>query len=212
GRDRAGAACPHPGGSRGEDARPDADPAARGGRCRRRGAHLRDAGPAPLRRPGQSDPPACSAPLSGADAGGDRGGQRGERRPGELSRLRHHGRDHGDLHRWTRGAAAPERNPSQEPREGGGCGVSHNIILRIATKVVVPFILIFALYVQFHGDYGPGGGFQAGVILAAGFVLYALVYGLENVKRVLPPSIPFACMAIGVLLYSGTGVVAILNG
>lgn len=90
--------------------------------------------------------------------------------------------------------------------------MSHNIILRIATKVVVPFILIFALYVQFHGDYGPGGGFQAGVILAAGFVLYALVYGLENVKRVLPPSIPFACMAIGVLLYSGTGVVAILNG
>ena len=46
------------------------------------------------------------------------------------------------------------------------------VILRVGAKVLIPFILIFALYVQFHGDYGPGGGFQAGVIFAAAFVLY----------------------------------------
>ena len=40
----------------------------------------------------------------------------------------------------------------------------------IGTKLILPFILLFALYVQFHGDYGPGGGFQAGVI-AAGMVI-----------------------------------------
>ena len=40
-----------------------------------------------------------------------------------------------------------------------------DVIFRVATKLIIPFILIFALYVHFHGDFGPGGGFQAGVML-----------------------------------------------
>ena len=39
-------------------------------------------------------------------------------------------------------------------------------IIRVVTKLIIPYILLFALYVQFHGDFGPGGGFQAGVIFA----------------------------------------------
>ncbi len=45
-------------------------------------------------------------------------------------------------------------------------------ILRVVTKLLIPYILLFGFYVQFHGDYGPGGGFQAGVILAAAVILY----------------------------------------
>lgn len=90
--------------------------------------------------------------------------------------------------------------------------MTNNVILRIATKILTPAILIFALYVQFHGDYGPGGGFQAGVILAAAFVLHALVYGLEGTRRVLPPWTVHLCMALGVLIYAGTGVVSLLMG
>ena len=51
------------------------------------------------------------------------------------------------------------------------------IILRVVVKLLLPVILIFALYVQFHGDYGPGGGFQAGVAAAAAVILYGLVFG-----------------------------------
>lgn len=86
------------------------------------------------------------------------------------------------------------------------------VILRVGTKMLTPYILVFALYVQFHGDYGPGGGFQAGVIFAAAFILYALVYGLENVKRVLPPGVVHTCSALGVLIYAGTGVVSLMKG
>ena len=86
------------------------------------------------------------------------------------------------------------------------------LILRIGSKILIPFILLFALYVQFHGDYGPGGGFQAGVIFAAGFVLYALVYGLENVKKVLPPKVAYVCSALGVLIYAGVGYVTMALG
>ena len=86
------------------------------------------------------------------------------------------------------------------------------VILRIGSKVLTPFIMLFAFYVQFHGDYGPGGGFQAGVILAASFVLYGLVYGLANLLRVLPPAVPYACAALGVSIYTGTGFVTMALG
>ena len=86
------------------------------------------------------------------------------------------------------------------------------IILRVGTKFLIPYILLFALYVQFHGDYGPGGGFQAGVIFAAAFILYALVYGLGKVQEVLPPAVVYLCSALGIMIYAGTGVVTILKG
>ena len=85
-------------------------------------------------------------------------------------------------------------------------------ILRVVAKVFIPFILLFGLYVQFHGDFGPGGGFQAGVILAAGFILYALIFGLEDAERVAPSRIVEIGAAFGVLLFAGTGIVNILQG
>ncbi len=86
------------------------------------------------------------------------------------------------------------------------------LVLRVGAKVLAPFIVAFALYVHFHGDYSPGGGFQAGVILVAAFVLLVLVYGLEAVQQVLPPRFVQACAAVGVLLYAGTGIVTMLLG
>ena len=88
----------------------------------------------------------------------------------------------------------------------------HHRVLRVVAKLMIPFILLFALYVQFHGDYGPGGGFQAGVIFAAAFVLYALVYGLGNAVRVLPPKAVYICGALGVTVYIGVGYVTMALG
>ncbi len=86
------------------------------------------------------------------------------------------------------------------------------VILRVGAKILIPFILLFALYVQFHGDYGPGGGFQAGVIFAAAFILYALIYGLETAKRVLPLGFVWFCGALGVWIFAGVGVVTLFLG
>ena len=85
-------------------------------------------------------------------------------------------------------------------------------VLRVISKLLLPFILLFALYVLFHGDYGAGGGFQAGVIFAAGFVLYGLVFGVDGVQRVLPRPLVWAMIPAGVLLYAGLGLVGILLG
>lgn len=86
------------------------------------------------------------------------------------------------------------------------------LVLRVVAKLLLPFILLFALYVQFHGDYGPGGGFQAGIIFAVGFILYALIYGLSNAEAVLPRGILRFGIALGVLLYAGVGVFTMLLG
>ncbi len=87
-----------------------------------------------------------------------------------------------------------------------------HFILRITTKLLMPFILMFALYVQFHGDFGPGGGFQAGVIFGAGFILYALIYGIDAAEKVTPPGLIRAVMALGLLLYVGVGYFGMFLG
>lgn len=90
--------------------------------------------------------------------------------------------------------------------------MKHNLILRLIAKYLFPIIALFAFYVQFHGDYGPGGGFQAGVILSVGFIFYAMVFGLKTVQQAIPMSLLRVLASLGVLIYGGTGVVSILLG
>ena len=87
-----------------------------------------------------------------------------------------------------------------------------NLILRVVTKVLFAPIILFALYVQFHGDYGPGGGFQAGVIFAVAFILHVFCFGLDETKKAMPQSALTVIMALGLLLYAGTGVATMLLG
>jgi len=85
-----------------------------------------------------------------------------------------------------------------------------DVILRITTKMVLPFILLFALYVHFHADFGPGGGFQGGVILAGMVILYAIVFGLYAAKQAISPRVANALGPIGVLIFSAAGLPALL--
>ncbi|OGA12158.1 MAG: cation:proton antiporter [Betaproteobacteria bacterium RIFCSPLOWO2_02_64_14] len=87
-----------------------------------------------------------------------------------------------------------------------------DVVLRVVAKLLVPFILLFALYVQFHGDFGPGGGFQAGVIIAAAVIFYAIIFGLPTARSVVPDWLVEAMVAAGVLLYLGVGLAGILLG
>ena len=88
----------------------------------------------------------------------------------------------------------------------------NDLVLRVVAKLLIPFILLFALYVQFHGDFGPGGGFQAGVMLAAAVIFYALIYGLADARKVVPEALVESMMALGVLLYAGGGVAGMALG
>jgi multicomponent Na+:H+ antiporter subunit B len=90
--------------------------------------------------------------------------------------------------------------------------MTRDLVLRVIAKLMIPYIVVFALYVQFHGDFGPGGGFQAGVIIAAAIIFYALIYGLESARKVVPDWLVETMVASGVLLYIGVGFVGLLLG
>ena len=87
-----------------------------------------------------------------------------------------------------------------------------NPILRVCTKVLFAPIILFGLYVQFHGDFGPGGGFQAGVIIASAFILYSMVFGLNEGKQLLPEKMNLFLLALGALIYGGVGIISMLLG
>jgi multicomponent Na+:H+ antiporter subunit B len=90
--------------------------------------------------------------------------------------------------------------------------MNDHMILRVVGKFLIPYIMLFGLYVQFHGDFGPGGGFQAGVIFASAFVIHTLLFGIRSTQKIAPEWILKIISSAGVLLYAGVGVVSMLAG
>lgn len=102
---------------------------------------------------------------------------------------------------------APSQSNSSRPAT-----MHQHKILRVVSKVLIPPIMLFALYVQFHGDYGPGGGFQAGVIFAAALILYAMLFGLNTAQKVINLGVVRLLSAVGVLIYGSVGLISLLQG
>ncbi len=90
--------------------------------------------------------------------------------------------------------------------------MQREIIPRVVTKLLFPFLLLFALYVQFHGELGAGGGFQAGVIIAATIILYGLIFGLGAARRIAPPRLVETMIPLGVFIYGAVGIAGLLSG
>jgi multicomponent Na+:H+ antiporter subunit B len=90
--------------------------------------------------------------------------------------------------------------------------LSQQSLMRVMAKMLIPFIFVFGLYVILHGEVGPGGGFQGGVILAAAFILYGLVFGADELRKRVPPVIFDVGMALGAFIYSGTGLACLFYG
>ena len=106
---------------------------------------------------------------------------------------------------------AGRRAPPDEP-DSSEIGLRDNVLLHVVGRLLAPFILLFGLYVQFHGEYGPGGGFQAGALVAAAFILYALIEGEQRALEALPPAWLYGLMVGGALLYGAVGVTGMVLG
>jgi len=104
------------------------------------------------------------------------------------------------------------RRPRREGQAQKSAPLLDQAILRVVSKMSIPFILLFGLYVITHGELGPGGGFQGGVVIACAFILYALIFGRPALYRVLPPPVIDLLTGLGVLVYSGTGAACLLLG
>ncbi|MFV9676239.1 MAG: MnhB domain-containing protein [Methanosarcinales archaeon] len=98
--------------------------------------------------------------------------------------------------------------PSKDTDTGTGKGGS--IVVETMTRLMVPFIQLFALYVIIHGAGGPGGGFQGGVIFASSFVLYVIAFGIVKAGNRFSERANIVLFSTGVYLYAGVGLLCIL--
>lgn len=78
--------------------------------------------------------------------------------------------------------------------------------------MIVPIILVYAVYVLFHGEVSLGGGFQAGALIALAYILYAMVAGLEFKTIKVTQHFSLSLAAVGVLIYALTGFIPMLFG
>lgn len=90
--------------------------------------------------------------------------------------------------------------------------MSPHVVLRVVSKLLIPLIIVYGFYVHFHGEYSPGGGFQAGVVLASSVILYALIYGLDAAQKVFPPYVARVGMALGGFIYAAVGFATLMFG
>ncbi len=112
--------------------------------------------------------------------------------------------------RIERGGKVPEGSAEFERIDGHW--VPHDVITKTTTRLIIPFIQLFALYVIAHGHHSPGGGFQGGVILGAAVILYAISQNLRlALHRMGERASAFFCAA-GVFIYAGAGSLCLLLG
>lgn len=87
-----------------------------------------------------------------------------------------------------------------------------DVVLRVIAKLLLPFVIVFGFYVHFHAEYSPGGGFQAGVVVAGGVILYALIFGLGPAIRIVPVRAVELIVSAGAFIFLAVGVVTMLFG
>lgn len=88
-----------------------------------------------------------------------------------------------------------------------------DVIVKTVSRVMIPIIQLFSLYVYVHGHISPGGGFQGGCILAASFILVSVAFNINEAKRLLTSKVNLILVGLGVFIYAFTGFVPVLlNG
>ena len=87
-----------------------------------------------------------------------------------------------------------------------------SIIIQTICSLLIPFIQLFALYVIIHGHYGPGGGFQGGVLLAVSIILQRLYLSNKVAYQKLSPKLALALAATGMLIFGLSGIVPMIFG
>jgi len=95
-------------------------------------------------------------------------------------------------------------------RDDNGNNKDNDVIVKTVSRVIIPLIQLFGLYVIVHGALGPGGGFQGGVILGSSFILYAIVFGISNDEQNKIDKKNAYFSSMGLYIYAVIGLLCIL--
>jgi multicomponent Na+:H+ antiporter subunit B len=85
------------------------------------------------------------------------------------------------------------------------------VIVQAISRMLIPLVQLFAVYIVFFGQYSPGGGFAAGVILGASFIMTILVYGSDHAEGALMRTVLHRD-GLGLLIFVGVGGLCLIGG
>jgi multicomponent Na+:H+ antiporter subunit A len=100
------------------------------------------------------------------------------------------------------GGEPPARTPG---------GPATSSIFRTAARLLMPLLLLFAVFLLIRGHNEPGGGFVGGLVAAAAFSLYGISYGVEHARRALLVR-PMTLLGTGLLIALVSGMPSMLRG
>lgn len=86
--------------------------------------------------------------------------------------------------------------------------LKNNLIIHIVSHFILPFMVVFGLYIQINGEDSPGGGFQAGALLASCIILFDQLYGVKKTLTQIKHNYMLIIASIGCLIYILTGMVS----
>lgn len=88
----------------------------------------------------------------------------------------------------------------------------NDLFVRVTTRMILPFIQTYGLYVILHGHLSPGGGFSGGAIFAASIVLYTIAFGLKPGQERMPHKVTAKLESGGILIYIMAGLIGTFLG
>jgi len=87
-----------------------------------------------------------------------------------------------------------------------------DLIVKTITRMIMPFIQLYGVFVILHGHISPGGGFAGGAIVGSSLILYTLAFGLKKGHHKIPHSISSKIETGGILWFISLGIVGIIAG
>jgi multicomponent Na+:H+ antiporter subunit B len=86
-----------------------------------------------------------------------------------------------------------------------------SLILRTASRALMPLLLLYGLFLLMRGHNAPGGGFAGGLVVAAAYALHSFAFGIEAARRAVVVD-PSRLIGTGLLLALGSGLLPLLTG
>lgn len=86
-----------------------------------------------------------------------------------------------------------------------------SLILSVSTRLLLPLMSLFSVFILLRGHDEPGGGFIGGLVVSAALTLYAVAEGVERARDAVRLDTIYY-IAIGLALALGSGSLPLLYG
>lgn len=87
----------------------------------------------------------------------------------------------------------------------------NDIIVKTITRMIVPFIQVYGIFIILYGHVSPGGGFSGGAMIGTSLILYTLVFGLKRGKKKFSHRVSEIAESGGILIFIAIGLIGMIT-